>query len=114
MTGMVQAYFDKHVPKLDNWMEQDLQLGCKYIELENYLDEARAEWNRIPLEEKQIPYLAIEKPFWHAFHTLHMLFVSDAAQYIKEASFQGLGVVRDCYLKRGQLPEGHDAFRPLP
>jgi hypothetical protein len=114
MSGMVKAYFDKHVPILDHWINQDLQLGTIYEELKCYLNEARAEWNHIPLEEKQIPYLEIEKPFWHAFHTLSLLFVSDVELSKKKKLFEEFEAIKACYISRGPLPEGYDAMRPLP
>jgi hypothetical protein len=124
MAGAVQAFIDRHWASVLTRMES---LRAKIAERSEILDFVRSvqkEWEAIPLEEKQIPYVPSERNFWAALTALDLCAkgregvqcpTGELPNDYESMLAAGMEVTYDCMRNRKPLPEaGFVGRRHLP
>jgi hypothetical protein len=68
--GRVQEFIDRRVPELREQIEAWQSKTTDRVQSMAFITGVTREWESIPLEEKQIPYLVLEGTFWGALIAL--------------------------------------------
>jgi hypothetical protein len=94
MPGQVQAFIDRHwttvLERISSWRanRQD-----RRGDVRDFVRTIAKEWETIPLEEKQIPYVPLERNFWAALWAL-----------------DSCATGREVHSVDGELPENYEAM----
>jgi hypothetical protein len=93
VSGAVQKFIDRKWPEVQRQIVSWRSRNVSGNDILAFVLTLCKEWEGIPLEEKQIPYLTLERTFWASVHTLHI----SAANAVPGAVLNETGKPRETF-----------------
>ena len=112
MEQMIQDFIKQYNPLLTTRLREYINDNARSDNLMIFLNDVVKNWNKIPINIDEYPYVEHEKEFWFAFHQLYFILVVNLTPKRKEILENGLPETLDILEGNKQLPNECDAVRP--